>query len=92
MQILQYWLIMETRLPTQYPMNSESDEIEPNGVKTVEKFCSQKFLISFLCSYTMREGLGTANLFVGVAGNDITVNIKDGATRNNSKQYIQILP
>ena len=30
---------------------------------------------------------GTAKLFIGVAGNDVTVNIKGGATRNNSKQF-----
>ena len=32
---------------------------------------------------------GTAKLFIGVAGNDVTANIKGGATRNNSKQLLQ---
>ena len=37
--------------------------------------------------YTPREELGTAKLFVGMTRNDVTVNIKGGATCNNNKNY-----
>ena len=40
------------------------------------------------CRYTPREGLGTVKLFVGVAGKDVTVNNKGGATCNNTKQLL----
>ena len=37
--------------------------------------------IHLVHQYALREGLGTANLLVVVAINDITVNIRVGATR-----------
>ena len=50
-----------------------------NGVETIEKFCSRKFHISSLLHiYTPREGLDAAKLFMGVAGNDVRVDIKVG--------------
>ena len=45
--------------------------------------------MKILYRYTLREGLGTAKLFVGMTWNNITVKIKGGATRNNSKQLLQ---
>jgi len=54
------------------------------------KFCLHKFHISRLLQWTTpREGLGTAKLFVDVAGNDVTVNNKGGATYNNNKQSLK---
>ena len=51
------------------------------------KFSSCKFRISCLLHcFTPREELGTAKLFVGVTGNDVTVNNKGGATGNNNKK------
>ena len=53
------------------------------------KFCSHKFLISSSLSWnTPREGLGAAKLFMVMNGNDVTVNIKGGATHNR-KQLLQ---
>ena len=58
--------------------------------KTIMKFCLHKFHISRLLQWTTpREGLGTAKLFVGVVGNDVTVNNKGGATYNNNKQSLK---
>ena len=65
-------------------------EIERNGAETIVKYCSRKFCMSHLLHwYTLREGLGTAKLFVGVTGNNVTVNNKGGATCNNTKQLLQ---
>ena len=57
------------------------------------KFSLYKFCINYCVyctvSYTPREELGTAKLFVGVTGNGVTVNIKGAATCNNNKQLLQ---
>ena len=60
-----------------------------NGTETTVKCCSREFLISFHVRYTLREGLSTAKVIVGVASNDVTVNNKGGATCNNTKQLLQ---
>ena len=51
--------------------------------KQLWDFACQILHITFIVLYTSREGLGTAKLFVGVTRNDVTVNSKGGATRNN---------
>ena len=61
------------------------DEIERNGGERIIKFDSHEFCISHLMQpYTPRVGLIMANLLVGVARNDIRVNIRGGATCNNN--------
>ena len=67
------------------------DEIERNGGERIIKFDSHEFRISHLMQlYTPRAGLITANLLVGVAGNDVRVNIRGGATCNNNKQSLNV--
>ena len=39
--------------------------------------------------YTPKEEHGTQKLFMGLARNDITINNKGGAARNNSKEFLQ---
>ena len=64
--------------------------MEGIGAKTIVKFCLREFRISRLLQrHTPREGLGTAKLFVGMAGNVVTVNNKGWTTCINTKQLLQ---
>ena len=40
--------------------------------------------------HTLRDGLGTANLLIGMTRNDLRVNIKGKATYINSKSFVQV--
>ena len=64
----------------------EPAEIEPNDVETTKILVAKILISSLLYWYTLREVL---ELFMDLAWNDVTVNIKGGATRHNSKQLCQ---
>ena len=70
------------------------DEIERNGGERIIKFDSHEFRISHLMQlYTPRAGLITANLLVGVARNDVKVNIRGGVhatTTNNHSTCVHL--
>ena len=72
----------------------DGEEIQMSLILLCKKFVAYREIphITFIAMTYLRKGLGAAKLFVGVAGNDVTVNNKGGVTCSSIKKSLKLLP